>query len=281
MNKEIKGETIFSFYLIAVLSVVGLFLLYSGFHYYWIELNHRIPDASSRGLFGDSFGALNVFVSALAFTVLSIALILQTKELSLQRKDLRITQEQIKGQSEIFKIQQFENTFFNLISLLNELVGGVLYIFDSSEGTTEYHGRVALRIIFNEIFYKKYKEFDENRDNDEYANVTEKDMIDRSFDEVAKKHDVLHILLTVTRIISFIEVSKEKQEDFYFEVLLSQMSAHECAFLLYYYISSKCSAKEKKNLYIFMKRLTIPDSSLIYPQHRILIEQNLRESLVK
>lgn len=84
----------------------------------------EVSDATTRGLFGDSFGAVNALVSALAFAGMIVAFILQRYELRLQRKELRDSRGEMRRQTRQFKIQndnielqRFENTFFHMLEL--------------------------------------------------------------------------------------------------------------------------------------------------------------------
>lgn len=81
-------------------------------------------EATTRGLFGDSFGAVNALVSAFAFAGMIVAFVLQRYELRLQRKELRDNRAEMRRQTKQFKtqnatleIQRFENTFFHMLEL--------------------------------------------------------------------------------------------------------------------------------------------------------------------
>lgn len=113
-------------------------------------------DATTRGLFGDSFGAVNALVSALAFAGMIVAFVLQRYELRLQRKELRdsrleMKQQtiQFKKQNKNFEIQRFESTFFNMLSQFQEIVSGLTFTLDLGGKTKEYKGR--------ELFYEGFK----------------------------------------------------------------------------------------------------------------------------
>ncbi|MEK7638956.1 MAG: hypothetical protein AAB388_02210 [Patescibacteria group bacterium] len=58
------------------------------------------PELSNRGLFGDSFGALNALFSGFAFLGIIYTIILQTQELGLQRKELELTRAELKRAAE-------------------------------------------------------------------------------------------------------------------------------------------------------------------------------------
>ena len=80
-------------------------------------------DWTTRGTFGDSFGAINALFSGFAFAGLIYTIYLQREELGLQRDELKMTRIELEGQKQEFhiqnetlKIQRFENTFFQLLS---------------------------------------------------------------------------------------------------------------------------------------------------------------------
>ena len=106
-----------------------------------------IPSVQDRGQWGDSFGIVTSFFTALAFigVIWTIhqsnkqhreqlasqqkELRLQRKELELQREELTHTREEIKGQKEqlaaqnkTLRHQNFENSFFQLLSLYNDII---------------------------------------------------------------------------------------------------------------------------------------------------------------
>lgn len=55
-----------------------------------------LPDWSTRGQFGDVFGAANALFSGLAFAGLIYAILLQREDLALQRKELELTRQELQ-----------------------------------------------------------------------------------------------------------------------------------------------------------------------------------------
>lgn len=99
-----------------------------------------MSDSEKRGQFGDMFGAVNALFSGLAFAGLIITLILQRRELSLQRDELEQTREELKNQREEFekenetlKYQRFENLFYNMLNLQQEIVAGLRYEYGEEQ----------------------------------------------------------------------------------------------------------------------------------------------------
>jgi hypothetical protein len=107
------------------------------FAYYWFapdlidRMGNRDPNSvwTTRGQFGDMFGALNALFSAIAFAALVYTVFLQRTELELQRKELHDTREEIRGQklqleaqTKAFLTQNFESLFFQQLALHDKVV---------------------------------------------------------------------------------------------------------------------------------------------------------------
>ena len=125
--KEIKSH-LWIWITLAIISVIAMWLTS------WWLLNKNIDNPTERGTFGDMFGAVNALFSGLAFAGLIATLLYQREELKLQREELAQTREELKGQREEFeeqnktmKRQRFENTFFNMLSLQQEIVANLSY----------------------------------------------------------------------------------------------------------------------------------------------------------
>lgn len=84
--------------------------------------NHFREEDNNKALFGDSFGAVNALISALAFAGMIVAFILQRYELRLQRKELEAQRKEFETQNSTLKLQRFENTFFNMMELQQQIV---------------------------------------------------------------------------------------------------------------------------------------------------------------
>lgn len=106
--------------LIFLLLIVVIVWLISIYFLEW-----RIDDPTNRGTFGDSFGGVNSLFSGLALGGIIYTIFLQKKELSLQREELKETREEFKIQNETLRLQRFENTFFNLLTLHHQIVDSI------------------------------------------------------------------------------------------------------------------------------------------------------------
>lgn len=110
----------------------------------------------NAGTIGDQFGVVNALFSGLAFVGLIYTILQQHKSLELQRQDLKNQLEELKlnrrelelsrdemsnqtqefeKQNESLKIQRFESTFFNMLGLLQEIVGSLEFTYRIPEST--------------------------------------------------------------------------------------------------------------------------------------------------
>lgn len=100
------------------------------------------------GLIGDSFGALNAFISGCAFIAVVISLKQQTEQIKLQREDLRLQRndlalqreemqkareeaerqtEQFEAQVQLGKNAQFADDFYKRLELLHSIQSSIVY----------------------------------------------------------------------------------------------------------------------------------------------------------
>lgn len=101
--------------------------------------------AERRGQFGDKFGAVNALFSGLAFAGLIITLVMQYYELRLQRKG-------ISDQAREMNNQRFENSLFNMLSMQQNIIGGISYEYNYNDGSTKsLKGLELFQFFYNDI----------------------------------------------------------------------------------------------------------------------------------
>ena len=138
-------------------------------------------DKDERGTFGDQFGAVNALFSGLAFAGLIYTIILQRHDLKLQRRDLHYQRRELEltrkemeeqtaefeKQNETLKIQRFENLFYSMLNLQQQIVDGLRYDYYEDEHSTvpvkggftrdrklvkrEVVGREVFRYLFSDV----------------------------------------------------------------------------------------------------------------------------------
>jgi hypothetical protein len=176
MTKK-KEDKEFWIWIIGSLFVV---LILGLWYFNYCQLKDLKPD--ERGTFGDMFGSVNAIYSGLAFAGIIFTILLQRKELGYQREELKETRQEFITQNKTLKAQRFENTFFNLVSLHNQIVNDIDYDKTVSKsfkmGDTEtivVKGRDVFRDRFNNLnamleetkdFNATYVEFYEKRKTD-------------------------------------------------------------------------------------------------------------------
>lgn len=229
-------------------------LLYAGLAVFtiwllsWVLIDVFIAD-SDRGTFGDKFGAINALFSGLAFAGLIVTLLYQKEELKLQREELAQTREELKGQREEFeeqnktmKRQRFENTFFNMLSLQQEIVANLTY--DEVECVIDFgnplnrdvkHTLYNGRSIFREMYlnlkvsipgnhsYMGIKRAIEANDYGIYSYISSTTRFDHYF-----RH-----LYRIYKYVDSTELIEDNERYDYACIVRSQLSDYELVMLFY------------------------------------------------
>lgn len=241
-------------------------LLYAGLAVFtiwllsWVLIDVFIAD-SDRGTFGDKFGAINALFSGLAFAGLIVTLLYQKEELKLQREELAQTREELKGQREEFeeqnktmKRQRFENTFFNMLSLQQEIVANLTY--DEVERVIDFgnplnrdvkHTLYNGRSIFREMYlnlkvsipgnhsYMGIKRAIEANDYGIYSYISSTTRFDHYF-----RH-----LYRIYKYVDSTELIEDNERYDYACIVRSQLSDYELVMLFYNCLTSNGRAKFK------------------------------------
>jgi hypothetical protein len=126
-NKDSNsGENRFDLLIGIILFLVIVIVWYFSWQYIdsnvYSSNNMVVSDEQERGVFGDKFGAINSLFSGLAFAGIIFTIFLQKRELRLQREELTETRNEFIQQNQTLKKQRFENTFFQLVQLHNDIV---------------------------------------------------------------------------------------------------------------------------------------------------------------
>lgn len=181
-------------------------------------------------LFGDSFGAVNALISALAFAGVIVSMYFQRKELALQRRSLRLQVRELRlnttelgaqktefaTQNKTMKLQRFENTFFNMLSLQQEIVNNIKYTYDNNISIS---GRSIFQYLYHRILENQLAKSIDN------------------FKELSLLYLLDHYFSHLYRIITFVDETyllENKDEKYsYIAILRSTLSRYELVFLFY------------------------------------------------
>lgn len=185
------------------------------------------------GRFGDAFGSINALFSGLAFLGVIVAIILQRKELKLQREELEMTRgvledqkEQMGRQAESLEKQNFENTFFNMLSLHNEIASNL-------QGRNSAKEEILGKEVFNA--FHNNMEWDLNilgvsSDSEEFS-----DFCTDFFSYRANEYGSYFQNLFV--IMQWLGSHKLSDTDMYVDILKAQLSSQELLTIFYYCLS--------------------------------------------
>ena len=243
-DKIDKEETKSLLWVWIVLAIIGVIAMWS---VSWFLINRNIDCSTDRGTFGDMFGAVNSLFSGLAFAGLIATLLYQREELKLQREELAQTREELKGQREEFeeqnktmKRQRFENTFFNMLSLQQEIVTNLSFdevhkTYDFSTHTqdkqrTSYNGRTIFREIYlnlkitiSKYTYKGIRQAIQANDYGVYSDISDTTRFDHYF-----RH-----LYRIFKYIDSCNLITEEERYDYACIVRSQLSDYELVMLFY------------------------------------------------
>ncbi|UTW61680.1 putative phage abortive infection protein [bacterium SCSIO 12741] len=159
----------------------------------------------SRGTFGDLFGSINALYSGLALAGIILTILLQRlelknqqEELQLTRKELKLTRQVFEDQSKTLRMQRFENTFFQMLSVHQEIVK------DLDENKLEINlfnhaDRKHVAINGRDVFKHHYKLLVGNLKSNERFNEIYLEYY------TVVKGDFGHYFRTLYRIIKFID----------------------------------------------------------------------------
>ncbi|MCB0730970.1 MAG: putative phage abortive infection protein [Ignavibacteriae bacterium] len=225
-NDDIK---ITKWILFSILIVLILWLIGWAFVYY------TFPTWNESAEFGDSFGAVNALFTGLAFAGVITTVLLQRRELELQRKELKLTTAELAGQKEQFikqnktlELQKFENTFFQLISLHNDIVNAVIIDDIPSQKKT---GRKSFDLIVEQLNHR--------------INLTLKDKTHYHIDNLTIVYQKIfdqyenilgHYFSNIYNIIKFVDRAQllcMTEKKFYTNLLRAQLSMNELILLFF------------------------------------------------
>ncbi|WP_444937244.1 putative phage abortive infection protein [Microbulbifer sp. JMSA004] len=185
-------------------------------------------DNGDWGAFGDFMGGvLNPIFGFTGLMALLLTISMQSEELSNSTKELRNSADALKEQSESLKRQNFENTFFQLIRLHNDIVSDIDLIATHVNRATK--GRDCFTVFFKRL-EREYKKA-------EPAKVGLRDIIESSFLKVYRESegDLSHYFRNLYSLLRFVDEGGGAKEDkqFYVRIIRSQLSIYEIGMLFY------------------------------------------------
>lgn len=218
---------------------------------------------AALGPVGDFIGGSTIAF----FNMASIFLLLAT--LIAQRKELKETRKEYEITNHTMKKQQFENTFFNMIQLQNQIV-------NSLSLNNVYSGRAALKYIADQITetIEELKGKGKSKE-DIYETVMS------TYQSFFEEHEDLmgHYMRHLYRIVKFIVESKltNAERRNYFGILRAQWSKSEFL-LIYLNLFSEDGPKFKQ----YVKIYDVMDIEKAEPSGEIKLKETVPfDSLIK
>ena len=226
------------------------------------------------------FDRLNTLFSGLAFWGVVYAILLQKSELTLQRRELRLTRSEVRGQKEqlesqnrTLKQQRFENTFFSLLDLFNNVVGSINISRSRMLGDTP-----DLLARGRECFSKFSSEFalQYSIQRTEHNDWGHRTLCVTAYEQFAGSRQAFvgHYFRTLYNIVKFIATSEVENKQTYINILRAQLSSSELTLLFYNCISKYGSEKFKPLVEQFGLLENMDFSCLIDPKHRELFNES-------
>lgn len=205
----------------------------------WVLIDKFVPDAA-RGVFGDKFGSINSLFSGLAFAGLIYAILLQRIELKLQRRELELTRDELRGQrgefeeqNKTLKRQRFENTFFQMLALHNDIINSM----SSGVGDGELRGRYLLKSLSSQLIRRigRRDGRDVSRWDFNYTNF----QYDLFYEDCRSLMGIY--FRNLYRLFKFVDESYLSEDDkkFYTNIVRAQLSDQELQMLFYNCINIK------------------------------------------
>lgn len=231
------------------------------------------------GQFGDYVGGiLNPLFSLTTIFALLYTIILQSKELRESTEQLRLSAEAFQKQNTVLDKQQFETTFFQMLTLFNEIINSIettkpipqyeddgkgppIRLPDGYDADTEV---IKGRKCFNE-FYDRLKLI-YRRDHWSPSPVAEKEIIqiNELYDWFYSEHqyELGHYFRMLYNIIKFVKNSNVSDKHFYTNIVRAQLSSQELLLLFYNALSDLGNEKFKPLIEEFALLKTLPKKEL-------------------
>lgn len=229
----------------AMAFILFLFLAYSGISYYYYWPLNGFSDRGNLGAFGDSFGVLTSFFSALA-CIGVYATWLAQKKANEQAKD------DSKKQSEFLHEQRVESNFFQMMNFMQNMISDM----DINRSVIGKDKEVKVIVVrsgrdcFSHLFIKVRKQFNNGRggelpslnsDNKKEHKSASLDCYNAVYTKFS--NDLSNYFRFVYSIFRYLETSGLKKSDInkYAKILRAQLSDGELSFLFYNALSDKGS----------------------------------------
>ncbi|MGR9249962.1 putative phage abortive infection protein [Rhizobium leguminosarum] len=220
--------------------------------------------ASAQGPFGDTFGAVNALFSGLAFVAVIHAILMQRYEIALAKEDAATTKAILDDQSSHLETQianerrrGFEDTFFKMLSLFNDITDSVPFEERRSGSTTIHRGRYAIQMIVSDVMPRSL-----------YVEHKLENYPERSAKFLENHQWALsHYFRNLESLFTFLNVSEGIDREFYAAIIRGHMSDGEQGILFHFGLTTSGerikTLAERYSLFVDMR-----DEYAVFPELR-------------
>lgn len=255
-----------------------------------------LSGCEERGTFGDMFGAVGALFSGLAFAGMIVTMLQQNETLKLQRKDLRNqteaidlqrqeianTNKELQEQNKTIRLQRFENTFFNMLEMQQEILKSVTVFRDylhrrytngekeELRNRDELHGHSAISKLWEDFLFARKN--DKGRTN----------AIHHFESYLSDKRYIVPYFRQIFQIVTFVDKSDNLtlgEKHRYIGIIRDTLSSDEISLIFYYVISKSDNQRYKQLIEKYALFEHIGDSVLVDPNHRGLYEDGAYRSI--
>jgi hypothetical protein len=245
--------------------IIGIASVFSVVGYAIIILYLTWPiskfSVANAGVFGDSFGVLTSFFSALAFVGVIWTLVNQREELKLQREEWESQKNELSDNKKELMKQGFENSFFQMLKLQNDILSGITITKSGVNGTEKFEGRDAIK----ELAGKLTQSFSSSIHAPDHSKLA----LDLAYERFYLRdgYRLAHYFRFLYNIFRFISEAGIENKDLYVRLARAQISNQEL-YLLFYNSLVERGEKFKKYLIDFKLMDNLVDNELFFASHK-------------
>lgn len=190
--------------------------------------------SSSFGEWGDFFGGvLNPILTFMTFMGLLITIVIQQTELRESRREMKRSADALLEQIQNAKRQNFESTFFQMLSVHTGIVSAIDLVNDEGNVTRG-------RDCFNVFYTRLNKAYRANQKKVEHGGASDIEVLRRSYAQFWAKHQIElgHYFRFLYNIVRFIKESNFVDGP-YLRLVRAQLSDQETLVIFYNCVASE------------------------------------------
>jgi len=268
--KKINSDVVFYTNTAWILVFIGfVVLVICTFYSYMNDKDFNAYGDFIGGCVGTFWTLASVFFIYVAFLGQKIQLNNQQIEILYNQLDSKHTQKELfeqkkefRKQNETLEQQKFENTFFQLISMYNNIVNSM----DLGSGDTIKTGRDCFKRLYDE-FQRTTKSIKRNKGTS--GKISHEEMLEGYTQfYTTNMADLSHYFRTVYHILKFIETSEIDNKKRYASFIRSQLSSYEQILIFYNCLHSNGFEKFKPLIEKYELFKNIDNSLILSTAHK-------------